>query len=196
MGGGETGIQIAVELTTVARVTLALRHPLRFMPQRIWGQDIVFWLHATGYDMLPISLGAVHRSPKIIEASPYRTILASGNPRQRPMFCQFNANGIIWQDGSSEAVDTVIFATGYKPGLDYLCSLGALNSDGVPNHRSGISRQVGGLYFVGLSGQHAQASATLRGVGRDAEYIVGKVAAYLAQTFGIGANSVRQQQRK
>lgn len=181
VGGGETAIQIAVELTSVARVTLASRHPLRFMPQRIFGQDIVFWLHATGYDMLPISLGAVRRSPRIIEAVPYRHQLSSGNPRARPMFQHFTSNGVTWQDGSSEAVDTVIFATGYKPGLDYLAALGALDKDGFPSHRNGSSQKVPGLYYVGLSGQRAQASATLRGVGYDAKRMVRLAATYITK---------------
>ena len=181
VGGGETAIQIAVELATVARVTLVSRHPLQFMPQHILGQDIVFWLHATGYDMLPISLGAVYRSPKIIEAVPYRRILASGNPSVRRMFCRFTETGVAWPDGTSESVDTVIFATGYHPGLDYLVRLKALNNAGKPYHKNGISQRIPGLYFVGLSGQRAQASATLRGVGYDARYIVNKVATYLVQ---------------
>lgn len=181
VGGGETAIQIAIELATIARVTLASRHPLRFIPQRILGQDAVFWLHATGYDMLPISLGAVSRSPKIIEAGPYRRILASGNPSARPMFCRFTETGVAWRDGTSESVDTVVFATGYRPGLDYLARLNALDNTGKPYHKKGISQRVPGLYFIGLSGQRAQASATLRGVGADARYIVDKAIAYLAQ---------------
>lgn len=38
-------------------------------------------------------------------------------------------------------------------------------------HERGISK-VQGLYFVGLHFQYAMSSATLIGIGRDAEYVV------------------------
>ena len=61
----------------------------------------------------------------------------------------------------------VIFATGYRQEFSFL--------EGLPNplrHRRGVSASVPGLYFVGLSGQTGFASATLRGVGRDAAEVV------------------------
>jgi putative flavoprotein involved in K+ transport len=73
------------------------------------------------------------------------------------------------------AIDAVIYATGYRPNLDYLADLGALNADGQPSHRRGISTTVPGLAYVGLSNQWTYASATLRGVGSDAAYVVGQL---------------------
>jgi putative flavoprotein involved in K+ transport len=56
VGARESAIQIAVELAQVACVTLATRRPLQFIPQRILGLDIHFFLHATRYDTLPLGL--------------------------------------------------------------------------------------------------------------------------------------------
>jgi putative flavoprotein involved in K+ transport len=74
----------------------------------------------------------------------------------------------------------VIFATGYRPNLDYLESLGALDAEGRVLHQHGVSPTVPGLYFVGLSNQRTYASATLRGVGPDAAVVVHHLTHHLA----------------
>jgi putative flavoprotein involved in K+ transport len=88
------------------------------------------------------------------------------------MFLRFTESGVVWPDGTEEAVDSVIFATGFRPRSPYLAELGALGAGGQVLHRGGISTVVRGLYFVGLSGQRTFASATLRGVGPDADRVV------------------------
>ncbi len=88
------------------------------------------------------------------------------------MFVRFTDEGIEWPDGECEPVDAVIFATGFRPNFPYLAGLGALDEHGKPLHRKGVSSAVPGLYFVGMSGQRSFRSATLRGVGRDAAYVV------------------------
>jgi len=87
--------------------------------------------------------------------------------------------GVIWPDGTKELVDTVVYATGYRPDLSYLASTGALDSKGGPIQKAGISYSVPGLYYAGLEGQRSFASATLRGVGPDAKFVVRKLIRYL-----------------
>jgi len=53
VGAGDSAAQVASELAPFARVTLATRHPLRFIPQRIGGKDVHYWLRETGFDSLP-----------------------------------------------------------------------------------------------------------------------------------------------
>jgi putative flavoprotein involved in K+ transport len=79
---------------------------------------------------------------------------------------------VSWPDGAQEAVDAVVFATGFRPRLAYLDGLGALDARGNVLQRGGVSTAVPGLYFMGLSGQRTFASATLRGVGPDAARVV------------------------
>jgi hypothetical protein len=45
----------------------------------------------------------------------------------------------------------VVFATGYRPDLDYLSPLGALDRGGMPLHSGGISATHPGLVYVGWS---------------------------------------------
>jgi putative flavoprotein involved in K+ transport len=88
--------------------------------------------------------------------------------------------GVVWDDGSVEDVDTVIFATGYRPNLSYLAPLGALDVEGRALHWYGVSLTVPGLYFMGLSNQRTFSSATLRGVGPDAAVVVRDLTRHLA----------------
>jgi putative flavoprotein involved in K+ transport len=170
VGAANSAVQIAVELTAVAKVTLATREPVRFIPQRFLGCDFHCWVQWTGLDFLP---WLKDQSTPVLDSGKYRKALSARQPDQRPMFVGFTETGVMWSNGEQEPVDAVIFATGYRPNFPYLAGLGALDVSGKPLHRKGISSAVPGLYFVGMSGQRSFRSATLRGVGGDAAYVVG-----------------------
>jgi putative flavoprotein involved in K+ transport len=72
-------------------------------------------------------------------------------------------------------VDAIVLATGYRPDLDYLRPLGALDAEGWPLHRGGVSSTHPGLGYFGLEWQRSLSSATLRGVGRDARHVIGRI---------------------
>ncbi len=185
VGGKNSAVQIGVELAKVANVTLASRHPINIQPQVILGKDFHFWARWSGVDRAPfgVSQNFIQRQlgkVQVIDLGGYKEALAAGDPDVRPMFTQFTETGVIWEDGTEEAVDAVIYATGFRPNLDYLKPLNALNSAGNPHHLMGDSTSVGGLYYVGLSGQTSFASATLRGVGRDAKRVTKHLQRYLA----------------
>lgn len=93
----------------------------------------------------------------------YRRALADSRPDQRRVFTAIDGDQITWSDGTWEHVDSVILATGYRPALSYLDK---------PDQVRGLSTVHSGLGFVGLEWQRSFASATLRGVGRDARYVV------------------------
>ena len=76
----------------------------------------------------------------------------------------------LLEDGRTLEVKNVIWCTGYEPGFSWI-DLPVFDETGRPAHERGISK-VPGLYFVGLHFQYAMSSATLIGIGRDAEYIV------------------------
>jgi putative flavoprotein involved in K+ transport len=179
VGAGNSAVQIAVEVAQEADVTLATRGPVKFRPQRIWGRDIHFWGKWTGLDTLPIGnrLGTCNGGG-VLDAGFYQAAVALGRPDQRPMFSRFTENGVVWSDRTSEQVDVVILATGYKPNVSYLRHIGVNDQEPI-HHRGGASLDVPGLYYVGLACQRSHASATLRGVGADAHYIVKRLTTYL-----------------
>ncbi|MFJ5728938.1 flavin-containing monooxygenase [Streptomyces paradoxus] len=183
VGAGNSAVQIAAELARTARVTLASRAPVKFAAQRVLGRDLHFWLTRSGLDTAP--LGRLVRTPPtqlVIDDGRYRAALAQGTPDRREVFSGFDGAKVIWADGTREVVDTVLLATGYRPDLPYLAGLdGALDDDGHPRHRAGISSTQPGLAFVGLEWQRSLSSNSLRGVGRDASFIARRLAAHLGR---------------
>jgi putative flavoprotein involved in K+ transport len=103
---------------------------------------------------------------------------------RRPMFTAFEHGRVVWPDGTREQVDTVVFATGYRPDLGYLAPLGALDQGGMPWHCGGISCTHPGLAYVGLEFQRSFSSNTLRGVHRDAEHVTAPLAAHVRNAPG------------
>jgi putative flavoprotein involved in K+ transport len=189
VGAANSGVQIATELARVARVSIAARRPPSLIRQRLLGLDVHFWWWLFGLDTAETNTRRAalfkrwhaKRGPAVLDAGAYGRALAAGQPDVRPMFRAFSREGVVWADGVEEAVDAVVFATGFQPNLDYLHTLGALDPQRLPRQRRGISSAVPGLYYLGLSYQRTYASATLRGVGPDAQFVVSHLAQYLVQ---------------
>ncbi len=180
VGAGNSAIQIGYELAQVATVTLATRRPVKFIRQRCCGKDLHHWLECTGFDHLPIDwLAPVLTATPVLDDGVYRRALETGLLDRRPMFTAFTADGVVWSDGARERVDAVVFATGFRPSLNYLRGLGALDGDGMPLHVGGISTARPGLAYVGLEFQRSFSSNTLRGAHRDARHVVAPLAAYV-----------------
>jgi putative flavoprotein involved in K+ transport len=67
-------------------------------------------------------------------------------------------------------VTNVIWCTGFRHDFPWI-DLPGFDEHGRPMHHRGVSRQVPGLYFLGLEFQFALASASLWGIARDAAFI-------------------------
>lgn len=172
VGAGNSAVQIAVKLAEGSEVTIATRSPLKFLPQIIFGRDIHFWLTVLGLDQSKLGRSLLGESSGVLDTGKYQRAIANDRPKHRKMFERFTETGVVWSDGTTEEVDTVLFATGFSPNYDYLKALDALDSKGYPIEKNGISTKSTGLYFVGLHLQTSFASATIRGVGKDAKYVV------------------------
>jgi len=180
VGAGNSAVQVGYELAQVATVTLATRRPVTFRPQCRGGRDLHYWLEATGFDLLPPEwLRHYLGGRTVVDTGKYQHALAAGQPGRRPMFTALDRDRVIWPDGTPEHVDTVLFATGYRPDLGYLRPLGALDGHGQPRHAGGISVTHPGLVYVGLEFQRSFSSNTLRGVYRDAEHVITPLAAHV-----------------
>lgn len=179
VGAGNSAIQVAYELADHATVTLATHHPVNFLPQRRSGHDIHHWLVTSGFDLLPPEwLIRYAGGTLVMDTGDYRQALDTGRIHRRPMFTGFDADAAVWPDGTCEPVDTVLFATGYRPNLGYLEHLGALNN-GYPLHTAGVSQTHPGLVYLGLEFQRSFSSNTLRGVHRDAAHVITALTAHI-----------------
>lgn len=192
VGAGDSAAQVANELAAVANVTLATRHALRFIPQRIGGEDVHYWLRETGFDSLPGEwLSKITGAAAITDSVGFQESLVDGLLDVRPMFIALDSDHVVWNEDEREPVDAVLLATGYRPSLDYLRELGALGREDVPLHVGGISTTHVGLVYLGLEFQRTYASNTLRGVGADAAAVIAPLLAWVRdapRTIGLTAN--------
>jgi putative flavoprotein involved in K+ transport len=78
-------------------------------------------------------------------------------------------------DGTVLDVGTVIWATGYKPDYAFIAAP-VTGDDGWPVEERGVSPTVPGLYFLGIPFQYAFSSMLVAGAGRDANYVVERIA--------------------
>nr|WP_130343675.1 NAD(P)/FAD-dependent oxidoreductase [Herbihabitans rhizosphaerae] len=176
VGAGNSAVQIAVELARHAKVTLTSRSPVKFVPQRPLGRDLHWWQHITRIDSWPIGrwLPESFTQP-VFDTGSYRAAIEDDRPERTPVFSHLDGDGVIWADGRRERVDTLLIATGYRPDLGYLSETHALDDGGMPVHRNGVSTTVPGLGYVGLENQRTLSSNSLRGVGRDARYVIDRL---------------------
>jgi putative flavoprotein involved in K+ transport len=76
---------------------------------------------------------------------------------------------VTFADGGEEKVQSVLWATGFRPDFSWVDVPGAV-VDGRPVHRRGLS-PVPGLAWLGLPWQRTRGSALLGFVGRDAAWL-------------------------
>jgi putative flavoprotein involved in K+ transport len=177
VGAGNSAVQIAVELAAHAQVSSATRAPVRYATDRPVPGDSRFWTVLAAVARLPVGRFVGHGSIPVLDVGGYRAALDAGRPDRRELPVAAEGTGLRWPDGTTEHVDAVLLATGYRPALEYLRPLGALDADGVPAQRSGLSRTHAGLAFVGLEHQRTILSGTMHGVGRDARHVARRLAA-------------------
>ncbi|WP_328622940.1 NAD(P)-binding domain-containing protein [Streptomyces sp. NBC_00354] len=135
-GAGNTAVQIAVELASVARVTLASRNPVKFAPQRILGRDMHFWLVRSGVDSAPV--GRFLRTPPtqpVFDTGRYRAAVNAAAPDRRPLFTSIAGKQVVWSDSVKEEVDAFV-------GLECQRSLSSNALRGVGRDAERVARRM------------------------------------------------------
>jgi putative flavoprotein involved in K+ transport len=85
----------------------------------------------------------------------------------------------VLADGTVLDVANVVWATGYAP--DYwFVDAPIVGDDGWPVEERGVSPTVPGLYFLGIPFQYAFSSMLVAGAGRDAKFVVERIAERVA----------------
>jgi putative flavoprotein involved in K+ transport len=180
VGGGNTGFQIAAELARSRRVHLAVGARQTPLPQRIFGRDLFRYLEATG-------LMNKNVTSRIGQRMKDRETLIGSSPRAaRKLGIQMRVRATVadgatvrFADGADLAVDTVVWATGFR--LDHsLVELPVVDDSGQAKHERGVT-EAPGLYFLGLPWQHTRGSALLGWVKDDAQHLAQRIGAF-AQT--------------
>ena len=176
VGGGNTGFQIAKELSSSHDVHLAIGSRQKPLPQRFLGRDLFWWLTKTGLIRKTVD----SRNGRRLQGSDTLIGSSPGELRRlgidtRPRVVSASGRTVGFADGSELDADAVVWATGFRADHSWI-DAPVLDPDGRLRHRRGVT-DVPGLYFLGLSWQHTRGSALLGWVADDAEFIADEIAA-------------------
>ncbi|MGG3449972.1 flavin-containing monooxygenase [Domibacillus aminovorans] len=173
VGGGNSGAQIAVELSNERKTYLSISQKIKFFPLEIGNKSIFWWFDKAGILKAPRHswiAKKIQASGDPIFGSELKVALTSGSVVQKSRTVDGEDTKIRFQDQSMLEVQNVIWSTGFVLDYSWLEVKGTLNYEGRPLHKRGIA-QIEGLYFLGLPWQYRRGSALLQGVGEDAKYI-------------------------
>jgi putative flavoprotein involved in K+ transport len=178
VGGGNTGFQIAKELSATHKVVLSVGTRQKPLPQRVLGRDLFWWLtKARILDKTVESrLGRKLSTRDTLIGSSPRELKKRYGVEVKPRVVDADGRTVRLEDGSELEVDAVIWATGYRADYSWI-KLPIFDEDGRLRHRRGVT-DVPGLYFLGLTWQHTRGSALIGWVKDDAEFIAERIAEY------------------
>jgi putative flavoprotein involved in K+ transport len=175
VGGGNTGFQIAKELSATHPVVIAVGTRQTPLPQRIAGRDLFWWLTKTH----ALSTTVESRLGNRLQ---YRDTLIGSSPRElrrrygvevKRRAVAASGSTVTFEDGSAVEANAVIWTTGYRPDYSWI-DLAIFDGSGRPRHRRGIT-EVPGLYFLGLTWQWTRGSALIGWVRDDARFIAERI---------------------
>lgn len=180
VGLGNSGADIAIEVAQSHPTWIAGRESghIPWPIETFFARNVLFrLLRFIGHHVLsvktPVGRKArpkmLHRTAPLVRVKPKDLINAGIEFVPRVIGIK---DGLpLLADERVRDVRNVIWCTGYEHGFPWI-DLPIFDSSGDPVHKEGLVPAVPGLYFVGLHFLYAMSSATLVGVGRDAERVV------------------------
>jgi cation diffusion facilitator CzcD-associated flavoprotein CzcO len=203
VGFGNSGGEIAIDLYEHgARPSLAVRGPVNVIPRELAGIPIL--AIAIAQSKLPSRLADLLNAPILrvavgdirryglqkLPRGPMTQIernariplidvgtiklIKQGKITVYPGIERFTENGVHFTDGRQANFDTVILATGYRPGVNaFLQGNSAIYDEAGTPLSSGRETPLPGLYFCGY---YVSPTGMLREIGREARRIAAAIA--------------------
>ena len=178
VGGGNTGFQIAKELSATHKVVLSIGSRQTPLPQRLLGRDLFWWLTKARIleKTVESRLGRKLSTRETLIGSSPREIKRRYGVELKPRAVDAGGRTTRFEDGSELEIGAVIWATGYRPDHSWI-KLPVFEANGRLRHRRGVT-DVPGLYILGLTWQHTRGSALIGWVKDDAKFIAEQIAAH------------------
>jgi putative flavoprotein involved in K+ transport len=184
VGAGNSGAEVAIELARTNRVLLsgAGNGAIPFRPESVPARVLMPFIgrvifHRVLTTKTPIGRKArpkwISTGEPLIRVKP-KDLAAVGVERV-PRVTGVQSGLPQLEDGGSVDVANVVWCTGFQPGFSWI-DLPVLGPQ-EPLHRRGVVESEPGLYFIGLKFLYSVSSEQIQGIGRDAGYIAGKIAA-------------------
>jgi cation diffusion facilitator CzcD-associated flavoprotein CzcO len=166
VGGGTSAIGFLLELEGVAERTIwSTRRPVDYLERdeldlesalsAVAAQDAA----ARAGEELPsiVSGTGVPRTERIA-AGIDRGLLVSRGP-----FAGLKEHAVVWPDGSQDEIDAILWATGFRPEVRHLASLGLRERAGGIAVTMGVSERDPRLFFAGYGPQASTIGANRAG---------------------------------
>jgi len=180
VGAGNSGAEIALEVARTHHTLLSGRYRrMKIGPSRSPILAFVMWQFLYHLATIKTPIGRrlrarMGRHPAMpVERVSLQMLTAAGVERVARVTGVRGGRPAL-DDGAAVDVANIIWCTGYRSDLDWI-DLPIFDEDGQPRQVRGVA-DVPGLYFVGRWFQYGFASALIAGVGRDAEYVVRRIA--------------------
>jgi len=180
VGVGNSGAEIGLELARTHRTWLSGKETghMPFRIDSLIGRFIMTRLvRFIGHHILTLGtpIGRKLRPKMLSHAAPLVRVrpidlINAGVERVSRVVGVRNGKPLLSDDRILD-IKNVIWCTGYDPGFSWI-RLPIFGDDGQPMHQRGVVMNVPGMYFVGLHFLYSMSSATLIGVGRDANHVV------------------------
>jgi putative flavoprotein involved in K+ transport len=172
--------QVLVELVDAGfEVALSCRHSIQFGADPI-GSWIFFRLYPA-LERLKLALrGSAARGVEVrMPGGRARKLIEGGRVTVFSGIARFEDRRVVFTDGRSLEPDAVLYATGFRPALGHLGSLGLTldESTGQPVLKDFESAETAGLFFLGLDNVRNFRSRFIRGIREDAAILAGELAA-------------------
>ena len=182
VGGGNTGFQIAEELSASREVHLSIGARQMPLPQTLLARDLFWYLDKTGL----IRKTAASRIGRRMQQR--EDVLIGSSPRSaRRQGIELHGRAVgaegstvSFSDGATLDVGSVIWATGFRADHSWI-DVPVFDEGGRVVHERGVTNSPG-LYFLGLLWQHTRGSALLGWVKDDAEYLAQRIEALRADS--------------
>ncbi|MEH7177836.1 flavin-containing monooxygenase [Neobacillus vireti] len=174
VGAGNSGAQIAVEISRGRKVYLSVGQPLRFLPQDICSKSIFWWFDRFGVLKANVNskMGQfIKNKPDPIFGLELKSQLKIGDIILKPRVTSADRNHVSFEDATRIEVSNVIWSNGFQSDYSWIKIPSVFSEKGMPIHNRGIT-SMKGLCFLGLPWQYRRGSALLQGVGDDAEYLL------------------------
>jgi putative flavoprotein involved in K+ transport len=181
VGCGASGVQLGVELAQAGRTVTVAGRPTTSIPGPLLKAAGGMWfafLHRALTRATPLGRkaapGAIGSGAPLIGISA-RDLDRHGVSRGPRLLGTVDGLPRL-ADGRVIEVDAVLWATGYRPSLEWIDAL-PLDAHGLPEHHRGVSTAIPGLAFLGLPFQFGLTSTLIGGAGRDAAFVASSLAA-------------------
>jgi putative flavoprotein involved in K+ transport len=171
VGGANSGVQIAQDLSRTHPVRLAVGTKPPRMPRRILGKSLHWWGDHLGLMRAPIArFRTPKRSGDLLIGTSYAQLARRHGVELHGRVVDADGGTVTCADGITVEPSSVVWATGFRSDYSWI-DVPVFDEHGMPVHKRGVT-EAAGLYFLGMHLQYSLGSSLIGFVRHDAKFLV------------------------